>query len=190
MDEDQTAMYLQRNFPQMFKYGDMGTGPVGWSQIVIQLTIEIYRTAKRLRDARRQALVYNRVLRRGLAGDISGLEWFYKKSRMIYRGDPVAEALLEAEYLPVPEPAPWPQVEQIKEKFGSLRYYVSGLPDGLDSAVNLAERLSEYTCQQCGAPGKTRDEGWITVLCDHHYEIRQSRRHSIQVQENQAKVAI
>lgn len=181
---------LSREFPQMFKGGDIGAGPPGWFRLVHQLTAEIYTTAKKRRSSRCRALQYNRVLRRGLAGDVRGLEWFYGKSRMIRKvsiSDPVADALLEAEYLPIPDPVPWPRVEQIKEKFGTLRYYITYLPEGLDSAVNLAERLSEYTCQRCGAPGKMREGPWVSVLCDDHYNDSHSQR--MHIHESQAKVA-
>ena len=63
-----------------------------------------------------------------------------------------------------------PQVEvlQIKEKFGTLRFYYSGGDVYVEAAVTLAERLSARTCEDCGAVGERRSGGWIKVLCDEH----------------------
>lgn len=63
-------------------------------------------------------------------------------------------------------------VEQIKEKFGGLRFYVSGGSDELHAAIEEAERDSHYICEQCGEPGATRKGGWLKTLCDAHAEGR------------------
>lgn len=60
-------------------------------------------------------------------------------------------------------------VMQIKEKFGSLRFYVDGASDTLLKAIIEAEGLSAITCQQCGKPGTLREKnGWLRTLCDEH----------------------
>ena len=71
------------------------------------------------------------------------------------------------------------RVEQVKEKFGTLRVYVSfdrvdaeGVnpnPTALRSLVDAAVAGSEVTCYVCGAPGEMRKlGGWATVRCDAH----------------------
>ena len=45
---------------------------------------------------------------------------------------------------------------QIKEKFGTLRFYTSGGNDQIYGMIRMAESMSAVTCEQCGAPGKTR----------------------------------
>ena len=61
---------------------------------------------------------------------------------------------------------------QVKEKYGSLRIYCSGHSN--KNLESIAESLSSYTCEYCGA--EPRDErgtriiwrttnGWITNLC-------------------------
>jgi hypothetical protein len=57
---------------------------------------------------------------------------------------------------------------QVKEKYGTLRFYYSGGDDYIDGVVAMAEYLSGVTCETCGAPGKTRDGGWVRTLCDEH----------------------
>ena len=63
----------------------------------------------------------------------------------------------------------------VKEKYGGLRIAFSAsseLPpksiERLDRIVDAAEHLSEHVCEECGAPGRIRDGGWIRTLCDEH----------------------
>lgn len=65
-------------------------------------------------------------------------------------------------------------VTQIKEKFGGLRFYYDGGDDMVDGMVRMAESWAARTCEECGAPGKSRSGGWIKVLCDNHEEERQA----------------
>jgi hypothetical protein len=55
---------------------------------------------------------------------------------------------------------------QVKEKFGGLRFYVSGTDDYIRGAIDVAESMSLRTCEDCGAPGRPRSGGWIRTLCD------------------------
>ena len=57
---------------------------------------------------------------------------------------------------------------QVKEKYGTLRFYYDGGDDYIDGVVAMAEYMSEVTCETCGAPGKLRDGGWMRTLCDEH----------------------
>ena len=66
-------------------------------------------------------------------------------------------------------------VNQIKEKFGGLRFYYSGGDDEISGMVSMAESWASHSCETCGAPGKSRSGGWIKTLCDHHEAERQQR---------------
>jgi hypothetical protein len=70
-----------------------------------------------------------------------------------------------------------PQVEvnQIKEKFGGLRFYYSGGDDEISGMVRMAEAWADVACEECGAAGKRRSGGWIRTLCDHHEAERNAR---------------
>ena len=60
---------------------------------------------------------------------------------------------------------------QVKEKFGTLRFYVNGGDDYTDGAIELAEMLSSVTCDKCGSPsssGPTPKNGWISTRCEEH----------------------
>lgn len=61
-----------------------------------------------------------------------------------------------------------PQVEatQVKEKFGSLRFYTNGADDTQEGMISLAEFMSEYICEHCGSTeGVSQTKGWIVTLC-------------------------
>lgn len=62
------------------------------------------------------------------------------------------------------------EVQQIKEKFGGLRYYTSAIPkefaEEVLSMIREAEDESFKICEKCGKPGKIRTKGWYRTLCD------------------------
>lgn len=66
-------------------------------------------------------------------------------------------------------------VQQIKEKFGGLRFYYQGGNDMVDGMVRMAESWAARTCEECGKPGKSRSGGWIKTLCDEHEAERQAK---------------
>ncbi len=59
------------------------------------------------------------------------------------------------------------EVDQIKEKFGTLRfYYTSNRYDLFRDLVKEAEALSAITCEECGKSGTLREGGWLLTLCE------------------------
>lgn len=66
-------------------------------------------------------------------------------------------------------------VQQIKEKFGHLRFYYRGGDDYVHGMVQMAEKWANETCDQCGATGTRRAGGWIRTLCDEHEAQRRQR---------------
>jgi hypothetical protein len=79
-----------------------------------------------------------------------------------------AEKYPELMYKPIEQVV----VAQIKEKFGGLRFYYDGGNDIISGMVTMAESWAAHSCETCGAPGKSRDGGWIKTLCDHHEQER------------------
>ena len=59
------------------------------------------------------------------------------------------------------------RVLQIKEKFGTLRFYWTGRNyDAGETVVADAEKESARTCEVCGSPGCLRTRGgWLRTLC-------------------------
>ncbi len=61
-------------------------------------------------------------------------------------------------------------VTQVKEKFGTLRFYYTGGDEYINGLVSMAESMSSVICETCGAPGTQRGGSWIRTLCDEHAE--------------------
>jgi len=61
-----------------------------------------------------------------------------------------------------------PTAVQVKEKFGTLRFYIDGGTDAHYNYIRFAESMSAVTCETCGAPGKIRGHGWYYTACDEH----------------------
>ena len=64
------------------------------------------------------------------------------------------------------------QAVQVKEKFGMLRFYVGRASLPIFDAIDLAERASAVTCEECGLVLSSirYDLPWYRTLCDEHYE--------------------
>jgi hypothetical protein len=61
-----------------------------------------------------------------------------------------------------------PRVSQVKEKYGTLRFYMTTETDEMSKLIRKAEKESEKTCEQCGKPGKIRGHGWLYTACLEH----------------------
>jgi hypothetical protein len=63
-----------------------------------------------------------------------------------------------------------PQViaTQVKEKFGTLRFYYDGGDEYVRALENMAESMSARTCEVCGNPGKVYRDRWHSTLCPTH----------------------
>lgn len=65
-------------------------------------------------------------------------------------------------------------VEQVKSKFGELRFYYALYAHGNDSAYEAIENIVDKyedksckTCEICGKPGKNIcDHGWYITVCE------------------------
>jgi len=58
-------------------------------------------------------------------------------------------------------------VVQVKEKYGSLRFYTTGTTQEVLDLIHKAELASYSICEDCGQPGQYRDKlGYIQTLCD------------------------
>jgi hypothetical protein len=69
------------------------------------------------------------------------------------------------------EPIPEVKIGQIKEKFGTLRFYYDGGDDVIRGMVSFAEALSGNTCEMTGEAGslckKGKRGGWYKTLSEH-----------------------
>lgn len=60
------------------------------------------------------------------------------------------------------------RIEQIKEKFGSLRWYDSFTTKEIQNIISKYESISAETCIVCGKPATQFTTGWICPYCDEH----------------------
>lgn len=62
-------------------------------------------------------------------------------------------------------------IDQLKEKFGSIRLYYSLHfedkfdDEGIDEIIRKYEELSEHTCCECGKEATLMSKGWICPYC-------------------------
>ena len=75
--------------------------------------------------------------------------------------------------------AEWPEAIQVKEKFGSLRFYLNNprvaMTEEVTTLIQEAEAVSVKTCEVCGNPGSRVVGRGVKTLCkDHVKEFIQS----------------
>ena len=62
------------------------------------------------------------------------------------------------------------RIAQIKEKFGTLRWYDEGAPDSIykeiQDIIYKYEEISAHTCITCGKSAIKISTGWISPFCD------------------------
>ena len=101
----------------------------------------------------------------GRVGQLIYPDWKESQYNKIITSEMIDDAIkkVESSKLGVPEAV------QVKEKFGSLRFYCYNTSDIQEAYIRFAEGMSAVTCEVCGSPGKiNRDGGWLRCLCNHH----------------------
>lgn len=60
------------------------------------------------------------------------------------------------------------QIDQVKEKFGGLRFYIGNGTHDIFERILKAESESFKICEFCGKPGKRKqgESGWYKTLCE------------------------
>lgn len=58
------------------------------------------------------------------------------------------------------------RILEVKEKYGTLRWYDNGGPKGLDAIISKYEDMSMCICPYCGKPTKYYTKGWISYICE------------------------
>lgn len=87
-----------------------------------------------------------------------------------YEGEPIVteEDVERSRQVMQAARAALPRVRQVKEKFGTLRVNLDRVDPCISALVAFAEHHSSKVCEQCGAPGTLRTNGWWRTLCDVH----------------------
>lgn len=82
-------------------------------------------------------------------------------------------SFIKREEREVPELVEQVVATQIKEKFGTLRFYYHGGDNYIRGLEAMAASMTLRICEDCGHPGVSRStekKRWIRVLCDTHAE--------------------
>jgi hypothetical protein len=176
---------LCESYPEIFRdrHGDMRSTAMcwgfdcgdGWYNILDKMCAIMQNHINNTRAQRVRVLRYNRALRRALNGDLRPLQmhFTYRENATEPSEYGIKEAAkiledIEPEYKTVPEACPQVIATQVKEKFGTLRFYYWGGDEYCSGVESMAESMSAVTCEVCGSPGKLRHDGWIRALCDEH----------------------
>ena len=87
------------------------------------------------------------------------------------------------QYLTDVEDYPQIVVSQVKEKFGTLRFYVQSANKEQYDIIAFVEKLSGSICEQCGTTNNVsrKGEGWITTLCDKCHIIREEKINKVEI---------
>jgi hypothetical protein len=67
-------------------------------------------------------------------------------------------------------------LDQVKEKFGTLRFYYTGGDDTISGMVRMAESMSSVICEGCSSPATTHGPGWIRTICQSCETKREEER--------------
>ena len=145
----------------------------GWFNILDQLMGNIQHHIDWKEKQRTSAMAYNLMAAQAKEGNFDLFDDSMKDlNNPEYKAKRLSE-VIAGDFRPVPESIPQVTLDQIKEKFGTLRFYYTGGDDIIDGMVRMAESMSAVTCETCGNPGQQRGGGWIRTLCDHHEELYQ-----------------
>lgn len=180
---------LCEKYPRIFKdrYGDCANTCMcwgfahgdGWYSIIDALCSTIEAHIKWIRNQRARALVINRKLKRAI--DINDIKPLLdpKYQTAEWHINQCIQRLNDQQFEDVPERVEYVVAEQVKEKFGTLRFYYRGGDATVDGMVRMAEAMSAVVCEKCSAPAKTANhDGWVGTLCEAHAKERKLARAS------------
>ena len=148
----------------------------GWYNILNQLMDNIQHHIDWKEKQRKWAMDYNEMAAQAKAGNFDLFEETMKGlPNDEYKEKRLAE-IVAGDFRTVPESIPQVTLDQVKEKFGTLRFYYSGGDDYIRGMVSLAESMTSVTCESCGNIGESRGGGWIHTYCDPCEEARELAR--------------
>jgi hypothetical protein len=176
---------LCEKYPKIFadRYADMretamcwgiATGD-GWYNILDHLCSNIQHHIDWTEKSHQRDVEYNNMVADMKAGNFESFDKYMGSMSEDFKEER-KEEILEEGYTEIRMPCPQVVAEQVKEKFGTLRFYYRGGDDYVGGAVSLAESLTEVTCEACGAPGERGGKGWITTLCQTHRSEREQEK--------------
>lgn len=172
---------LCERFPKLFvdRNGDMKSTAMcfgfehgdGWFNIIHALCANIQWHIDQSVEQNARAIKYETIRVAAVAGDFTLFDEDHIGTTPSYREKRLKEIVNE-QPRKIPEIIHQVTVTQVKEKYGTLRFYYSGGDEYIDGLVAMAESMSAATCEECGKPGRTNNNGWLRTLCEEHAKER------------------
>lgn len=145
----------------------------GWYHVIERLIGNIDHYTKWKRNQRLYDLRKVRAKRQGRDAVI---KLIVRKDRQPTEWDlEIVDAIMTKEIDVTPK-VHWIVIDQIKEKFGGLRFYYHGGDDHIHGMTRMAEVWADTLCETCGNRGQRRDGGWVRTLCDEHEAEYQAKQ--------------
>ena len=168
---------LCKDHPKIFanRDGDLTTTAMcwgfecgdGWYNIINSLCHLIQGHIDWHNNRRERAIKYNEMIKQAQSGDFTLFDAYYAGYNPEYIAT-TKEKIMTHSLWDIPEPMPQVVAEQVKEKFGTLRFYTNLSDDYIRGAISMAEAMSAVTCEECGNPGQSNQTGWLRVRCKDH----------------------
>lgn len=174
MNYEEFEKHMAEKYPRYFgegkHYGGFAIGE-GWYPIIEALVGQIDHYTKWKRSTRTYQLRLDRARDKGRDAVLK----FICKGKEPSDWDlDRADDIMATPHEIIPR-VDWIVVDQIKEKFGGLRFYYHGGDEHIAGMVTMAESWAHRTCETCGNKGTQRSGGWIRTLCDEHEAEHQAK---------------
>jgi len=168
MTYEEFEKHMAEKYPRYFgegkRYGGFAIGK-GWYPIIESLVGQIDHYTKWQRRMRANDLRKLRAKNKGMEALIQFMAG-NNRIRSVWDIERAEDAMEND--IKVQPKVTWIHVEQIKEKFGGLRFYYQGGNEHISGMVTMAEVWAGRSCETCGNVGVRRSGGWIRTLCDIH----------------------
>jgi hypothetical protein len=137
----------------------------GWFNILDQLMGNIQHHIDWKVKQRESAIKYNEMVTQCQAGNFDLFETDHLSLSQEYKDKRLGE-IIAGGRRELTETVPQVTLDQVKEKFGTLRFYYSGGDDYISGLVSMAESMSGVICESCGNTGERKGGGWIKTICE------------------------
>jgi hypothetical protein len=147
--------YLREKYPLIFSGHCELSVDDGWFDLIDILCAKITGHIQHIEDRRKHNIKWNEEV------NDPNYDW-------------TDRSFVKREERNVPELVEQVVAIQIKEKFGTLRFYYDGGDEYITGLVAMAGAMSSVLCEECGKPGKTGKHGrtgssyWIKTYCPEH----------------------
>jgi hypothetical protein len=138
----------------------------GWFDLLDQLMGNIQHHIDWKNKQRQWAIDHNAMAAQCKAGNFDMFEESMKDiTNLEYKEKRLAE-IVAGDFREVPPEFPQVTLDQVKEKFGTLRFYYTGGDEYISGMVAMAESMSGVICESCGNPGERKGGGWVRTICE------------------------